>query len=118
MFSGGMVGRRSLQDRARPSVSRVGMPRSRSRFSTVVGSTPRYSPTRASAQPELYRRITSSTWLGERPRWRMSTPCLRRIALTVRTHDGWGLAGGAQGGGGGVSDGLGGGGRVGYQVNG
>lgn len=57
MFSGGMVGRRSLQDRARPWVSRVGLPRSRSRFSTVVGSTPRCLPTRARYQPELYKRI-------------------------------------------------------------
>lgn len=36
-----------------PWVSRVGMPRSRSRFSTVVGSTFRGSPMRASDQPEL-----------------------------------------------------------------
>ena len=78
------VGDRSVQDRGRPWVSRVGMPRSRSRFSTVVGSTRRCSPTRASDQPESYRRIASSTWLGDRPRWRMSTSCRRRMALTVR----------------------------------
>jgi hypothetical protein len=45
MFPGGMVGRRSLQDRTCPWVSRVGMPRFRSRFSTVVGSTHRCFPT-------------------------------------------------------------------------
>jgi hypothetical protein len=39
--------------RGRPWVSRVGMPRSRSLFSTVVWLTPRCWPTRSSDQPRL-----------------------------------------------------------------
>lgn len=42
-----------FQDRGRPCESRVGMPRSRNLVKTVVWSTFRCSPTRASDQPRL-----------------------------------------------------------------